>query len=368
MKVLHVLDTLYRGGTEMQALDVCRNAKANGLDVSVAVFGGGALEGEFENAGVPYYRLQRRLPVDPALILKLRSIIKTGKFNIVHAHQAVDGLHAYFASIGSGVKRVLSFHGHFPDAKNRYAINFLVPRESANISCSKGLLPWLQEQNIDTSKNFHIIYNGVDPKRLKYDGSSLKSELGLPEETLLFGMVAHFYPAERKDQLTLCKAFAKIAETIPNAHLIIVGRVVDGAQEKYDRCVQICREAGILDRVHFLGQRDDLAKIVDGLDIYVFSSLHEGLPISLMEAMLSKKATILSDIQPHMEVSFDGRYAMTFETRNADDLAEKMFALATNEKMRGELVENAFDFATETFSIEAHLKNLKALYSSILNS
>ncbi|HLA94281.1 MAG TPA: glycosyltransferase [Pyrinomonadaceae bacterium] len=367
MKVLHVLDTLYRGGTEMQALDVCRNAAANGLDVSVAVFGGGPLESEFENAGVPYYRLQRRLPVDPALVLKLRRIIKTEGFDIVHAHQAVDGLHAYLATIGTGVKRVLSFHGHYPDAKNRYAVNFLVPRSSANISCSKGLLPWLREQNVDASKNFHVIYNGVDPKRLQYDGPDLREELRLSADALLFGMVAHFYPAARKDQVTLCKAFASIANDIPNAHLIVVGRVVDGAQEKYDQCVEICRTAGVLDRVHFLGQRDDLAKIVDGLDIYVFSSLHEGLPISLMEAMLSKKATILSDIEPHMEVSFDGKYAMTFETQNAADLAQKMLLLANDENVRFELAEKAFGFATETFSIAAHLKNLKDLYNSVLD-
>ena len=112
----------------MQALDVCRNAAANGIDMSVAACGGGALERDFERVGIPYFRFQRRLPVDPALVLKLRSLIRRQHYDVVHAHQAVDGLHAYFASRGTGARCVLSYHGHFPDAKNRWAVNFLATR------------------------------------------------------------------------------------------------------------------------------------------------------------------------------------------------------------------------------------------------
>lgn len=365
MKVLFVLDTLYRGGAEMQALDVCRNAAANGLDLSVAVCGGGALESDFENAGIPYYRFQRKLPIDPLIALRLRSLIKREGFDIVHAHQAVDGLHAYLASLGTTAKRVLTFHGHFNDEKNRRTLKFLLPREAANISCSRGLIPWLNEQGLGDT-DYHLIYNGVDEKRLEYSGPDLRDELGLPPDALLYGMVAHFYPAARKDQMTLCRAFVKIANKVPNARLILVGRVVEGAEEKYAECQRICRESGFQDRVHFLGQRNDLAKIVAGLDIYVFSSIHEGLPISLMEAMLSRKATILSDIEPHLEVSDNGKYSLVFKTGNAEELAEKMLLLAKDTELRKKIADDAFDMAKRTFGIDAHISALKKLYSSIL--
>jgi len=87
-----VLDRLYRGGTEMQALDVCRNAGRNGLDLSVAS-GGGALEGEFRDSGVQYHSFRRRAPLDLFLVHRLRQLIKGNHYNIVHTHQAVDALH-----------------------------------------------------------------------------------------------------------------------------------------------------------------------------------------------------------------------------------------------------------------------------------
>jgi hypothetical protein len=71
------------------------------LDLSFAATGGGALEKDFEASGVPSFRLQRRLPLDPALILKLRKIIKREKIDVVHAHQAVEALHALFAAQGN---------------------------------------------------------------------------------------------------------------------------------------------------------------------------------------------------------------------------------------------------------------------------
>ncbi len=75
MNVLHLLDSLNRGGAETLVLDICRNADSGGLNLTFAASGGGELEAEFENSGVEYFRLQRRLPIDPNLIRQLRKII-----------------------------------------------------------------------------------------------------------------------------------------------------------------------------------------------------------------------------------------------------------------------------------------------------
>ncbi len=366
MKVLHILDSLNRGGAEMLILDVCRNAKQNKLDLTFAATGGGSLEADFSSSGVAFHRFQRTLPIDPFLVGKLRSLIRNEQIDIVHTYQAVAGMHAYLATIGTGTKNVLSFQGFYSGLKERTTMNFLIPRMSANIACSNGLLKWLAEsENVDVTKNFHVIYNAVDTERLKPTGVGLRQELGLPSGALLFGMVAHFYSAPRKDQITLCRAFAMIAAELPNAHLILVGGTEVGGEEKYKHCVDICREANLMGRVHFLGRRDDVANVVNSLDIYVLSSIHEGLPIALLEAMLSKKPCILSDIPPHLEVSHEGKYAEIFETQNADGLAEKLKKLGGDVGLRNELGSRAYDFAQKTFSIESHIENLKTLYTSL---
>ena len=197
MNVLHLLDSLNRGGAETLVLDVCRNAERCGLNLTFVASGGGDLEKDFENSGVEYIRLQRRLPVDLNLVRHLRKIIKEKQIEIVHGHQPVEALHLYLATAGlKNVKCVLSHHGgglFAEKPKNRLLAKYLSPLMDANISCSRGLMPWLREEiGINTDKNFHIIYNGVDESRLRASGNSIKTEFGIETEDLLLGMIANF--------------------------------------------------------------------------------------------------------------------------------------------------------------------------------
>ncbi|HZG52641.1 MAG TPA: glycosyltransferase family 4 protein, partial [Pyrinomonadaceae bacterium] len=184
MRVLHLLDSLNRGGAETLALDVCRNARAQGLELTFAATGGGELEDDFRRSGAHFVKLPRRLPLDPKLAGQLRRLIAERAVEVVHCHQAVEALHAYLATRGnSGVKRVLSFHLCAADAKNRLALKFLAPRMDANVAVSRELLACLDsEGGFATKKNFHVVYNGVDAARLQATtgASDLRAELKLP--------------------------------------------------------------------------------------------------------------------------------------------------------------------------------------------
>lgn len=365
MKVLHILDSLNRGGAEILALDLCRNARKNGLGLSFAATGGGALEEDFKASGAPFFRLQRRLPLDPALVLNLRKIIKSEKIKVVHAHQAVEALHAYFAVKGTGARLVLTFHGYIPDAKNRRALRFLIPRTAANVAVSREFLKWLAErEKFDTSRNFHVVCNGVDEKRLSASGKDFRAETGLPKNALLFGMIGNFYAAPRKDQMTVCRALPEFFSRIENARFVFVG----GKEEKsdYEKCVRFCRENGISERVYFAGARGDVADILHALDAFVLSTRHESFGIAAIEAMLVKVPAILSDIEPLLEVSRGGEFAEIFETGNAGALTEKMLKLASDEDLRNDLANRAQIYARANFSIEAHIESLKKLYESII--
>lgn len=368
MRTLHFLDSLGRGGAEMQALDVCRNAATDGLEMTLVAAGGGALEDEFRATGVEFVRLQRKLPVDPAIIRKLRHVIKERDIQIVHGYQPVDGLHVYYATRKlPDVKTVLSFQGFIQDAKNRLASRFLIPRMDANIVVSHGLRRWMEtECALDTSRNFTVIYNGADPERVKPTGKSLKAELGLAEDTPLIGMIGSFYKDPRKDQMTLCKALPEVFAKIENAHCIFAGRIESGAEEKYEQCAAFCRESGLSDRVHFLGMRSDVPDILAALDIFIFSSLHEGLPVAVSEAMLAGVPMIVSDIEPLLEAAANGEFAEVFPVKNVEILSEKIIELMEDKGQREDLAGRALKHAEANFSIEAHMKALKKLYHALL--
>ena len=367
MKVLYFLDTLGRGGAEMQALDVCRNAADFGIDLTIVTSKSGVMEADFRASGASFVKFNRRFPLDIYLASQIRKIIKEREIEIVHGFQAVEGLHLYFASHGlRKVKKVLSFQGFVSDKKNRLTLKYLIPRMDANIVVSRGLQKWHRENDKLNTENFQVIYNGADAKRLQPSGKSLREELNLDKNALLIGMVGNFYRAERKDQMTFVKSLPKVFAKIPNAHCVFAGKIETGAEDKAADCINFCIEHKIIERVHFLGARSDVPDVLAALDVFVFSSLHEGLPVAVAEAMLAKVPMIVSDIEPLLEVSDNGKYAEIFAVKNFEMLSEKTLKLLEDKNLREDLAGHAFEFAKENFSIEAHLRRLKKLYDEVL--
>ncbi len=366
MKILHFLDTVNRGGAETLVLDVCRNARANGLDVSFVHAGGGALENDFRTSGVEYFRLIRRLPFDFALVFKLRKIIRENEISVIHTHQAVEAMHALFAASGTKTKIVLTHHGIVPDRKNLLATKFLMPRVAHNIlvgQASKKV--YERDFNFLFPASTSIIYNGVDTRRLQPSGKNLRRELGIADGAKLIGMIGNFYAEPRKDQATLCRALPEIFRRTPDAICIFAGKTVAGAEAKFDECVKICEQNGISQKVYFLGARNDVPDILAALDVFVCSSLAEGLPIAVNEAMLARVPLVVSGIEPLLEATGNGEFAEVFPVQNVDVLSEKVLKLLGDKVMSSDLQNRAAKFAESTFSIRAHLENLEKLYKSL---
>lgn len=365
MKVLHILDSLKRGGAETLELDICRNARTNNLDLTLALTGEGVLLEDFRNSGIDIVELKRRLPIDLNVVVRLRRIIKSRKIQVIHANQAVEGVHAYLAAFGTDAKFVLSFHGFVPDKKNRQILKFLIPRAAKNIAVSRELLSWLAAEGFDISRNFTVLYNGVDERRLQPANENLRRDLKIANDAFLIGMIGNFYVQPRKDQLTLCRALPDFFKKFPEAHCLFVGGFETGAETKFAEAVKFCKQNNILDKTHFLGSRTDVPDILAALDVFALSTLHEGLPISVIEAMLARVPCILSDIAPNLEISKNGEFAEIFQTQNFNDLSEKLSWLAADEKRRIELSHRAYNCAKKEFSIETHIANLKRIYESL---
>ena len=368
MRVMHILDSLNRGGAEMLALDVCRNARTHNLDLTFVATGGGELEGDFRGSSVVFHRLQRHLPVDLRLASRLGRIIKDRGIEVVHTHQAVESLHAYLATRGTKVKRVMTFHLCTADTKNRVALKFIRPRLDAGVAVSNDLLACLNEAGLETTKNFHVIPNGVDAARLQHADRSLRSELGLKESDLLFGMIGNFYADGRKDQRTICLALPKFFQRVPRAHFVFVGGAFNDSTNLLEQCQELCRRNNVSDRVHFLGKRSDVANILHSLDGYVHSSVNESQGIAVVEAMLVGLPVIVSDIGALLEVTGNGDCALVFRTGDAEHLDDQMTRLAQDGALRASLAGKGKAYATQCFRIDAHIKNLLALYEKVCGS
>ncbi len=367
MKVLQTLRTLERGGAEVLALDVCQNAVANGLDLTFATFLGGSMENEFKATGLDYYDLEKGRGFDPILVYKLRKLCRDKNMQIIHTNQPTEAIYSYLATIGTNIKVVMTYHGAVPNSKLIRHMNFLIPRLDANIFCSHFMLEYYAEmEGLRELENVKIIYNGVSEDRLESYGNSIKEELGLTDENTIMAMVCNFRPPV-KDQFTICQALPKVFEKNKDAHFLFAGGpVLDGGEEMLKKCIDYCHEKGISDRVHFLGSRPDVPDVLKEVDLFVFSSLHEGFPIAVIEAMLSRIPLILSDIKPFIEITENGQYAELFPTRDPEKLAEAITKFLENEPLRKELADKTFKYAKANFTMESHIKNLKALYQTLI--
>ncbi len=367
MNVLYTLDSIERGGAETFVLDLCRNASRFGITPAFVAFGGGTLESEFQKGKFRFFKIERRAPFDMRLIMSLRKLIKELEVDIVHTSQPVEAVHTYFAVAGTKVKCVQSHQGVYAEKRNKLAARLITPLVDHNIVVSMGARKWLKsELGVNTQKNFSLVYNAVDASRMTPTGHDIRAELGIDNKTFLLGHVGTFLPTGIKDQLTICRALQKVLTKHDDIALIFSGRTAKGGAAYLDRCMSFCKKEGIADRVFFVGVRDDIPDILHALDLFVFASVAEGLPLAVIEAMLSRIPVVVSDIEQLLEVTDGGRTACVFSAGDAEALANAITSLIADAKLRESISAAGLDYATRTFSMEAHFGVLREIYSGLL--
>jgi glycosyltransferase involved in cell wall biosynthesis len=366
MKVLLLLDQINRGGAETLTLDVCKNAKKNGLDLIFVSLSKGDLETEFDNSGVTYFKLNRRYPIDFSVIFKLRKIIIEQKIEIIHTNQAVEGIHAYLASFGTDVKNVMHFHGYKPNKKDDLVRSFLIPRMAKNIAVSNAFLKRLSTQSkFNTMQNFTVIYNGVDIRKFYTTKGNLRDELKIAESSIMMGMIGNFYN-DGRDQLTICKSLPGLFHGYPDLHFIFIGGRSDVNPQYFDECFSYCKNKNILDKTHFIGHRSDINNILNSLNVFVYSSNHDSFGISVIEAMSLGLPVVINDLDSLLEITDNGKFVYVFKTKDEKNLTDIISNLLDCEEERERISKSGREWVLKNFTIDHYIENLKHLYNSLI--
>ena len=151
----------------------------------------------------------------------------------------------------------------------------------------------------------------------------LRRKLGVEENQLLLGHVGRFN--EQKNHPFLIDLFAAAAKKEPKARLLLVGNGEGRAviEEKV-------QALGLADKVLFLGVRSDVHRLLQAMDVFVFPSLYEGLPVSLVEAQAAGLPCVISDRVPVESVLTDG--VVQLPLGSAEDWAEQVLCAARRER------------------------------------
>ena len=300
-------------------------------------------------------------------IFELREILKRENYNVIHCHTPTGGVAARVAAIGLRNRPYVMYTAHgFHFFKGSAIINWLVyfPAEWI-LSCLTDRLIVINKEDYYNAKKYkmrmkdlRILYGmGVDKEKFtkpvpKEICEALKAEFSIPSDEVIFTYVAEIL--ENKNQEVLIKALKKVRQETGKGILILVGPEHDEGAYK-----QLAKAEGVSEYIRFTGWRNDVTSFYAITDIYVASSLREGLGLNLVEAQFAGLPVIASKNRGHKEIIKDGKNGYLIEPDNVNGFAEKMIVLIENEELRKKICEEGRKSA-EKFSMESSLKTIKS--------
>ncbi|PLR87248.1 glycosyltransferase family 4 protein [Bacillus sp. V33-4] len=245
---------------------------------------------------------------------ELKNIIDQNKYQIIHCHTPMGGVLARLAarfSRNNGTKLIYTAHGfHF--CKGAPILNWFLyyPIEKMLAKYTDCLITINEEDNnLANKKNFkaqtikHVHGVGVNTDLFfpvkTFHKSILRTEYGYNDEDFLMFYAAEFN--KNKNQQLLIKSLARIKDEIPYSKLLVAG---DGPL--LEECKQLAIKLGVIEKVDFLGYRTDIVTLLKISDVAVASSLREGLPVNILEAMSCGLPIIASVNRGHSELVKNG--------------------------------------------------------------
>jgi glycosyltransferase involved in cell wall biosynthesis len=337
MRVLHVIDSLAAtGGAENRMVEEAI-AMADRFDQRlVRLFARNDLEPDLEAAGITVTTLgfdaTRAARTWPLAARRLRSVMAEWRPGVVHTALASGNLVGQMAARPLGLPVLSTFNRTGDVAVQQRLLpaqrtwRARTMRAVARRAARRGDVHFraLNTHTLDTNCRLLDISPDratVVPRGITVDRSALvtdRAALGLPEDRPLFVNVGRIAP--EKAQHLLVDAFATARATLPGARLAVVGPA--GAAEPDVRAA-IARH-GLEDEVLLLGYRRDARCITAAADVFVSSSLSEGMPGAVLEAMVLGTPVVGFDIPPMVEISDGGRHARLAPTGSAAALARAM--------------------------------------------
>lgn len=361
IKVLHILNSFEIGGLEKLIYYFLEKTDFNEISPVIGVLNGkGRLRSDFESLGLPIYDFNLQPGLDLRVSLKILKIINRLKIDIVHTHNLGPHFYGSLASIlGCVALKVHTEHGvtgierHGSYRKNRY----LDRSKDYIVAVSKDVESFL-ENYWNPRCNLVTINNGISMSSSKYsdaEKSQARQLIGARPGDKIIGHVGRLSAV--KDQKTLLKAFKLLCNRMDNCHLVIIG---DGPLSLDLR--QLSEELNIKSQVTFLGARNDVDLFLKLFDLFVLSSISEGISVALLEAMASKVTPLVTAVGGNVEVIEDNVNGLLTSPGNADEMASKMEYLLMNDERNKAMSMNAEKTILDKFSMDRMVAQYCQIY------
>jgi glycosyltransferase involved in cell wall biosynthesis len=366
--ILHVSESSETGGAETVILNIVTGLDCGVFTSSVVLTEHGWLEDRLIETGLAPAILPSHHRFDLDLLRRLRAEVKKSRADLIHSHLPAANAYSALAGLVTGVPVVATYHGMVtlagqPGRSERLQL-FLVRKLARKVvAVSDSLKVQLAEMASFPPKKLTTIYNGVDWSRFDtdLDRAAVKAPLGIGPDEPVVGMVANLKAAKGYEYFI--RAAAIVARTMPHARFLIIGEEEESLKEKL--LVEIAR-ANLQDKVSFLGYREDLADLLRILDVFVLSSISEGMSIVTVEAMGAGVPVVITRSGGPEELVEDGQTGFLVPIRDPESLAERTLTLLKNRPLAAEMADRARTYARRQFGLKTMIQRYQNTYRECL--
>lgn len=339
--VCQLLHSLNVGGAEVLACRIARRLCGAFHFVFACLDELGPLGEELRAEGFAVHLLGRRPGLDVVCPVRLARLLRTERVDVVHAHQYTPFFYA-LASRLAGRQRPVLFTEHgrhqpdYPRPKRMLANRLLLSRRDRVVGVGAAVRRALIDNEGLPARRVGVLYNGIDVDAFAAAGATsgsrldARQELGVgPDDFVLLQVARLDY---LKDHATAVRTLARVCEREPNARLVLVG---DGP-ERSGIEAQV-RNLNLGDKVRFLGTRQDVGRLLHGADVFLLTSVSEGIPLTVIEAMAAGLPVVATDVGGMSEVVVDGATGFLAPAKDDAALAERILRLAGDPALRGQM-------------------------------
>lgn len=378
IRVAHIITRLCKGGAQENTFNsvrlINRDRFIPNLISGPTTGSEGSIESDIAAAGIDILRvpdLVREIsPMrDFRALRHLTRLFRVNKYDVVHTHTSKAGFLGRLAAVRARVPIIVHtphgniFDGYFPYFVTRAFIGMerYAARHTDRIIelTPKGVEDHLRE-NIGRPDQFTVIFSGIDLAPFEdaiRRRDATRSALGIEPGHILVGAVGRLEPV--KGFMHFVAAAHRIAESMPECRFIIAGQ---GSQDAALRA----EAAPLGDRFRFLGMRHDVPDIMAALDIFVLSSLNEGMGRVLLEAGAAGVSAVATNVGGVPDIVHDGCTGLLIPPRDPIKLAEAVCALARDPARRRELGQAARKKVAPHFGLERMVRRIEGLYEELI--
>ena len=307
-------------------------------------------------------------------LLKLKDIIQSNQYEMLHCHTPMGGMLSRIAARSArknGTKVIYTAHGfHF--YKGAPIQNWLIyyPIEKILSSFTDCLITINNEDyNMAVNRHFkaktikHVHGVGIDVNHFKPATPSQKAALrmkyGYAQDDYILFYAAEFN--KNKNQQLLIHTLALLNNSIPRARLIIAGE-----GPLLDECKQLAVQLGVQNKIHFAGFRNDIDSLLQLSDVAVASSLREGLPVNILEAMASRLPIIATNNRGHRELVKNNGNGFIPVAHEPSLFASKILSLYKNPDAEAKLGENSL-LLVQKYALSKVKNEMAAIYTELMS-